>query len=472
MKKTSTDLQKRKTYIIMYKLYEGEKFMESKKKIKLSDHFTYQRLLRFTFPSVVMMVFTSLYGVVDGVFVSNYAGKTPFAAINLVWPVVMILGALGFMFGTGGSALVAKILGEQDKKYANRVFSSIVYTSTLLGVVLSVLGLLFIRPIVAMLGGEGQLALDGVLYGSVLFSAVFTFILQNEFQSFLVVAEKPKLGLWVTVAAGVSNIVLDYLLIGILGWGLLGAALATVFSQVVGFVIPLGYFLFNKQGVLRLGKSGRYPKELLKSCTNGSSEMLANISLSLVNILYNFQFLALAGEDGLSAYGVMMYINFVFVSAFLGYSMGVAPVVSYHFGAKNTEELRNLFQKSLVLLTVCAVAMVALAELLSVPLSKMFVGFDEALYQMTCRGFRIYSVSFLLSGYNIFASAFFTALNNGAVSAMLSFFRSLIFPVICVFVCPLLFELDGLFGAVIATEFLAILLSSLFLWKNRKRYQY
>lgn len=446
--------------------------MESKKKIQLSDHFTYKRLLRFTFPSVVMMVFTSLYGVVDGVFVSNYAGKTAFAAINLVWPVVMILGALGFMFGTGGSALVAKILGEQNKKYANRVFSAIVYTSAFFGILLSIFGVVFIRPIVSMLGGEGQLAADGVLYGSVLFSAVFTFILQNEFQSFLVVAEKPKMGLWVTVAAGVTNIVFDYILIRILGWGLLGAALATAFSQVVGFSIPLGYFLCNKQGVLRLGKPGWYPKELLKSCSNGASEMLSNISLSLVNILYNFQFLAIAGEDGLSAYGVMMYINFVFVSAFLGYSMGVAPVISYHFGAKNQDELHNLFRKSLLVLTVCSVIMFLSAEILSAPLSAMFVGFDAALYQMTCRGFMIYSVSFLLSGFNIFASAFFTALNNGAVSAILSFLRSLVFPVITVWFMPMLFGLDGLFGAVIGTEILALGCTICFLAAYRKRYQY
>ena len=446
--------------------------METKKKIQLSDHFTYKRLLRFTFPSIVMMVFTSLYGVVDGVFVSNYAGKTAFAAINLVWPVVMILGALGFMFGTGGSALVAKILGEQDQKYANRVFSAIVYTSAGLGILLSILGLVFIRPIVAMLGGEGQLAADGVLYGSVLFSAVFTFILQNEFQSFLVVAEKPKMGLFVTVLAGVTNIVFDYILIGLLDWGLLGAALATAFSQVVGFLIPLGYFLFNKKGVLRLGKPGWYPKELLKSCANGSSEMLSNISLSLVNILYNFQFLAIAGEDGLSAYGVMMYINFVFVSAFLGYSMGVAPVISYHFGAKNTGELRNLFQKSLLVLAVCSVAMFLSAELLSAPLSAMFVGFDEELYQMTCRGFMIYSVSFLLSGFNIFASAFFTALNNGFVSAILSFLRSLVFPIVTVWILPIMLGLDGLFGAVIGTEILALAATGSFFMAYRERYQY
>lgn len=441
-------------------------------KIQLSDHFTYQRLLRFTFPSIIMMIFTSLYGVVDGIFVSNYAGKTAFAAINLIWPVVMILGALGFMFGTGGSALVAKILGEQDKKHANRVFSAIVYTSALLGILLAVLGLLFIRPIVSLLGATGQLATDTVLYGSVLFFAVVTFILQNEFQSFLVVAEKPKMGLWVTVAAGFTNIVLDFFLIGVLGWGLMGAALATAFSQVVGCVIPLCYFLWNKKGILRLGKPGWYPKELLKSCINGSSEMLSNISLSLVNILYNMQFYKIAGENGLSAYGVMMYINFVFVSAFLGYSMGVAPVISYHYGAKNTPELKNLLRKSMVLLSVCSFAMFISAEVLSVPFSAMFVGFDEVLYRMTCRGFMIYSISFLLSGFNIFASAFFTALNNGMISAILSFFRTLVFPVIAVWICPLFFGLDGLWGAVIGAETLAIFMSISFLLKNRKQYQY
>ena len=446
--------------------------MEFHKRIQLSDHFTYPRLFRFTLPSVVMMIFTSLYGVVDGIFVSNYAGKTAFAAINLIWPVVMILGSLGFMFGTGGSALVAKILGEQNQAYANRVFSAIVYTSALLGAVLSILGMIFLRPIVSVLGGTGQLAEDAVLYGGVLFLAVVTFILQNEFQSLLVVAEKPKMGLWVTVAAGFTNIILDYILIGVLGWGLLGAALATAFSQVVGCLIPLCYFIGNRKGVLRLGSFGWYPKELLKSCFNGSSEMLSNISLSLINILYNFQFLVLAGEDGLSAYGVMMYVNFVFVSAYLGYSMGVAPVISYHYGAKNTRELKSLFRKSMVVMFVCSVAMFLSAELLSVPLSAMFVGFDEQLFQMTCHGFMIYSVSFLLSGYNIFASAFFTALNNGAASAVLSFFHSLVFPVICVWFLPLIFGLDGLWGAVIGAEFLAILLSIAFFMKNKKRYQY
>lgn len=440
--------------------------------IQLSDHFTYPKLFRFAMPSVIMMVFTSLYGVVDGIFVSNYAGKTPFAAINLIWPVVMILGGIGFMFGTGGSALVAKILGEQNQKYANRVFSAIVYASAVLGILLSVLGLMFLRPIVGLLGGEGQLAEDCVLYGAVLFSAVVTFILQNEFQTLLVVAEKPKMGLYVTVAAGFTNIILDYLLIGVLGWGLFGAAMATALSQLVGCVIPLFYFFFNKKGVLRLGKPGWYPKELWKACSNGASEMLSNISMSLVNVLYNFQFLSLAGENGLSAYGVMMYVNFVFVSAFLGYSMGVAPIISYHFGAKNHSELHNLFQKSMVILIASSLGMFLCAEFLSKPFSAVFVGYDQALFEMTHRGFIIYSVSYLFVGINIFSSAFFTALNNGLVSAVLSFCRTFLFQVASVLVLPFFFQLDGIWSSVVVAELLALIVSLGCFFGFRKRYQY
>lgn len=442
------------------------------KKIQLSDHFTYSRLLRFIVPSVVMMVFTSIYGVVDGIFVSNLVGKTAFAAVNLIWPVVMILGTLGFMFGAGGSALVAKIMGEGDRRYANRIFSMLVYASTAIGVALSVLGVIFIDVIVAWLGAEGQLFEDCVLYGTILFPATAFFILQNEFQNFLVVAEKPKLGLVASIWAGVANIVLDWLFIGVFRWGIGGAALATGLSQVVGAIIPLWYFLFHKKSVLRLGKTRMYGKAFVKACTNGSSEMLTNISLSLVNILYNFQMMRFAGEDGVSAYGVMMYVNFLFISVFLGYSMGVSPLISYHFGAKNQPELKNLFRKSMVILSFCSVAMFLGSEVLSRPLSRIYVGYDEALYQLTCRGFLIYAVSFLFTGMNIFASAFFTALNNGFVSAMLSFFRTLLFQSVCVMVLPIFWELDGVWSAIVVAEFLALCVSVGCFFCFRKRYGY
>lgn len=441
-------------------------------KIQLSDHFNYRRLLRFTLPSVIMMIFTSLYGVVDGIFVSNLVGKTSFAAVNLIWPVFMLLGTFGFMFGAGGSALVAKIMGEGDRPYANRIFSMLVYAAAGLGILLSVLGIVFLRPIVAWLGAEGQLAEECVLYGKILLPSTVFFLLQNEFQNFLVAAEKPKLGLWTTVWAGVTNIVLDALFIWGFRWGIAGAALATSLSQVVGGLIPLGYFLFQKKSVLRLGKTRFYPKAFLKACTNGASEMLTNISMSVVNILYNLQLMRFAGEDGVSAYGVMLYVNFIFISLYLGYSMGVAPVISFHFGAKNKPELQNLFKKSIVILAICSLSMFVLAELLAKPLSYVFVGYDEGLLQLTRRGFLIYSVSFLFSGTNIFSSAFFTALNNGAVSAMLSFFRTLLFQTATILVLPIFFELDGVWGAVIVAEVLAFGFSVGCFRGFKKRYGY
>lgn len=441
-------------------------------KIQLSDHFTYRRLIRFVLPSVVMMVFTSLYGVVDGIFVSNLVGKTAFAAVNLIWPVVMILGTLGFMFGAGGSALVAKILGEGEARYANRIFSMLVYSSAVIGILLSIGGVVLIRPIVACLGAEGQLAEDCILYGTILFPATAFFILQNEFQNFLVVAEKPKLGLWASVWAGIVNLVLDWLFIAVFDWGIAGAALATGLSQVAGALIPLGYFLFGRKSVLRLGKTAFYGKAFWKACANGSSEMLTNISLSIVNILYNFQMMRFAGEDGVSAYGVMMYVNFMFISLFLGYSMGVAPIISYHYGAKNRTELHNLFRKSITILAFCSVAMFVGSELLSAPLSRIYVGYDEQLYQLTCRGFLIYAFSFLLTGYNIFASAFFTALNNGFISAMLSFFRTLVFQAVCVLVLPVFFALDGVWSAIVVAELLALGFSFGCFFAYQKRYGY
>ena len=442
------------------------------RKIQLSDHFTYSRLLRFVMPSVVMMLFTSVYGVVDGIFVSNLIGKTAFAAVNLIWPVVMMLGTLGFMFGAGGSALVAKILGEGDRRYANRIFSMLVYSSWAIGVVLSAFGVFGIDSIVKWLGAEGQLRENCIVYGRILFPATAFFILQNEFQNFLVVAEQPKLGLYASIWAGVTNIVFDWLFIGVFHWGIGGAALATGLSQVVGAVIPLWFFLFHKKSVLRLGKTRLYVKAFVKACTNGSSEMLTNISLSLVNILYNFQMMRFAGENGVSAYGVMMYVNFLFISLFLGYSIGVSPIISYHFGARNGEELQNLFRKSMVILAFCSVAMFAGSELLSRPLARIYVGYDEGLYHLTCRGFLIYAVSFLFTGINIFSSAFFTALNNGFVSAMLSFFRTLLFQAVCVMVLPIFWELDGVWSAIVVAEFLAFGLSIGCFLGYRNRYGY
>lgn len=441
-------------------------------KIRLSDHFTYPKLLRFVLPSVIMMIFTSIYGVVDGLFVSNFVGKTPFAAINLIFPLLMILGALGFMIGTGGSAIVGKTLGEQSPGQANRYFSLLVYSAAAGGLLLAVLGLFILRPVSRLLGAQGEILDDCVLYGSVNLLALPFFILQNVFQSFFVTAEKPKLGLAVTVAAGCTNMVLDALFVAVLPWGLAGAAAATAMSQVVGGTIPIIYFSCKNGSLLRLGATRFYGRILLRTCANGSSELMGSIASSVVTILYNFQLMRLAGEDGVASFGVICYISFVFAAVFIGYSIGSAPLVSYHFGAQNTGELQNLLKKSLALMGLIGVLMTVSCFLLSPAISGIFVGYDAGLYRMTVHGMRIYSLAFLLAGFNIWGSGFFTALNNGAVSAAISFLRTLVFETSSVLILPYLLQMDGIWAAAVAAELAAMTITAIFLAVKRKQYHY
>ena len=441
-------------------------------RIQLSDHFTAAKLLRFVLPSIAMMIFTSIYGVVDGLFVSNFVGKTPFAALNLIMPFLMGLGALGFMIGTGGSALIARTLGEGDRERANRYFSMLIAVTVISGLALTALGLVFLRPIAAAMGATDALMEDCVLYGRILLTFQTAFMLQNVFQSFFALAEKPKMGLWMTVAAGMTNIVLDALFVAVFRWGLAGAAAATVLSQVVGGVVPLFYFARPNSSLLRLVKPRFDGRALGKVCLNGSSELLTNLSASLVSVLYNFQLMKLAGEDGVAAYGVLMYVNFIFLAIFFGYAIGGAPLISYHYGAGNRPELQNLFRKSLLLTAGCGLALTLLAEALSGPLSRVFVGYDAALYEMTRHGFRLYALSFLAAGLNVFGSAFFTALNDGPVSAVISFLRTLVFQVAVVLVLPVLFGIDGIWLAVPVAELLALAVTTGFLVGKRKKYHY
>lgn len=440
--------------------------------IQLSDHFNLSRLLRFTLPSIIMLVFTSIYGVVDGFFVSNYVGKTSFAAVNFIMPFLMILGCVGFMFGTGGGALIAKTMGEGQKEKANQLFSMLVLVSVLCGVGLAVLGLSFLRPIASALGAQGQMLEDSVAYGRIILITIPAFILQYEFQCLFATAQKPKLGLYVTVAAGLTNVVLDAVFVAVFSWGVEGAAAATALSQGVGGILPLLYFGRANSSLLKLTKPKFDGKALLKTCTNGSSELMSNISASIVSMLYNMQLLTYAGEDGVAAYGVLMYVNLVFQAVFLGYSVGTAPVISYHDGAKNHAELKGLFRKSLVILAVCAVAMFASALLLAQPLSVLFVGYDPELLAITLRAFSIYSFSFLFSGFAVFGSSFFTALNDGLVSAFISFLRILVFQVILVLIFPLIWQLDGIWLSIVAAEMLAVLVTAGFMIQKRKKYHY
>ncbi len=440
--------------------------------IKLSEHFTFVKLLRFTAPSILMMIFTSLYSIVDGFFVANYAGATPFAAVNIVFPFLMILAAVGFMFSTGGSALIAKTLGEQNPFMANQIFSMLVYASVIFGVVVSLVALVVIKPVLVAFGVEGELLEQSLVYGYILLPFVPLFMLQFMFQSFLITAERPKLGMIITVSAGLTNMLLDYLLVAVWGQGLAGAAWATVFSQVVGGIIPLVYFLLPNKTPLRLVKTKFYFGALVKSCTNGISEFLGQISVSVVNILYNYQLLKIAGENGVVAFGVISYVNFVFLSVFIGFSIGSNPIVSYHYGADDRAELKNLFKNNIMFIGLAAILLTGLAEIFAGDLAAIFVGYDESLLKITTYGFRIYAISFLLAGFNIYASAFFTALNNGLVSAVISVFRTLICECCSVMILPIFFALNGIWSSIIVAEAAALMVSLALLLKFRRRYGY
>lgn len=442
--------------------------------IKLSDHFTYGRLLRFTFPSIAMMIFTSIYGVVDGFFVSNFAGKTPFAAVNLIMPLLMIVATVGFLFGTGGTAIVSNVLGQGDRERANRYFSLFTYLSLGLGIFFSLLGFVLIRPISRMLGAQGALLENCVVYGRIILLATPFYILQLLFQSFFVTAEKPKLGLAVTVCSGVTNMVLDAVLVTLLPQPhkLAGAAIATSISQAVGSIVPLVYFFRENTSLLRLGPTRYDGGAVAQATINGSSEFMSNISMSLVGTLFNLQLIHYAGENGVAAYGVMMYVSMIFSGAFIGYSIGTAPVIGFHYGAQNHAELKSLLRKSLVLLSILGICMTAAAELMAQPLAQFFVGYDPALMQLTVSGFRIFALCFLFMGFAVFASGFFTALSDGLTSALISFLRTLVFEVAAVLILPKLLGINGIWFSIVAADMLSVVLSFCFLAIKRKKYHY
>ena len=440
--------------------------------IKLSDHFTYGKLLRFTFPSIIMMIVISVYGVVDGLFVSNFVGKTPFAAVNLIMPFLMIPSAVGFMIGGGGSALISCTLGEKKPEKANRIFSLLVYFSIIFGTAIAIVFQIILRPVAVAMGASGQLLEDCITYGRIIIIGIPFNILQMEFQTFFVTAEKPRLGLWATVGSGVTNVVLDYLLVAVIPFGLVGAAAATTMSQVVGGVVPLVYFFRKNTSLLRLGKTGFDGQALFKTCTNGSSELLSNVSMSLVNMLYNVQLLSFAGENGVAAYGTIMYVNLLFLSAFIGHIIGTGPVVGFHYGAQNHKELKSLLRKSLVIIGAFSTAMVIAGIGLSRPLSQLFVGYDRELYNLTVRGFLIFSVSFLFVGYAMFFSSFFTALNNGLTSAIISFLRTLVFQIAAVLLLPLIWGIDGIWWSISVAEAAAVIVGLIFLFALQKKYKY
>ena len=442
-------------------------------KIQISDTFTYKKLIKFTVPSILMMIITSVYVVVDGLFVSNYVGKEAFSSLNLIMPFIMVFGAFGFMLGTGGCALMAKYIGEGENKRANEVFSLIIYVLLIGAVVCTIFGIVFLEPISILLGATPELLEDCIIYGAILLLALPFFMLQTSFQIFVVVADRPNMGMALSVFSGVTNIVLDYLFIVVFEWGIAGAAWATASSQIVGAIIPLIYFASKKnKSNLKIVKFRWHFKDLLKSCTNGSSEMMTNVSLSLVNMLYNIQLMHFIGSNGVSAYGIIMYISFIFNGVFIGYTIGACPLISYNYGAKNHIELKSLFKKSLILITTVATVLTLIGVIFSREFAWIFVGYDKSLLDLSTKALSLYSISYLFSAINIFASALYTALNNGKISALLSFLRTLVFQAIMIMGLPYIFDIDGIWLAVVFAELMCLVLTIYFFKKANKRYNY
>ncbi len=441
-------------------------------KIELSEHFTYEKLIKFTIPTIIMMIFTSIYGAVDGIFVSNVVGSDSFAAVNLIMPALMIFGTIGFMIGTGGSALVSKTIGEGDIKKANRYFSMLIYLLIIVGLILSIIAVVTVKPMSKLLGAEGKILEECITYGTVLIMFLIPFVLQNCFQSFLIVAEKPTFGLVISIITGISNMILDWVFMYVLKQGIFGAALATGISQTIGGIVPLIYFIRPNKSKLRLVKTKIEWKAILQACVNGSSEMLTNLSLSLVNMLYNMQLMKYIGADGVVAYGIIMYVGFIFAGTYLGYSIGTAPIIGFHYGAGNTDELKSLLKKSIKLIGITSLIMTIIAEITSKILASIFVSYDIELLNMTANAIRIFSISYLISGFNIFSSSFFTALNNGIVSAAISFLRTLLFQIAMIFILPAIWGVNGIWLAVVFAEILALIVSIIFLYINREKYQY
>lgn len=440
--------------------------------VQLSDHFTYKKLARFTMPSIIMMIFTSIYGVVDGLFVSNIVGENALSAINIVWPLIVVIGAFGFMLGTGGSAEVAKTLGQGKKNQANRYFSMIIIAVASIAIILSAACILFIRPLSYLSGASDILIDDCVVYGTIILIGTPAYMLQTTFQTFFITAQKQKTGLLITVLSGVTNIILDFVFMYILKMGIAGAAIATVIGYIVGGIIPFVYFLLPNKSLLRIVKTKPYFKVLLHSAANGSSEMLSNISMSIVTFLYNIQMMRLMGESGVAAITVILYVHFICISSLLGFSVGVAPVIGFHYGAGNKDELKNLFKKCMKVVLGLSLFMTVFSELFALPLTAMFLSDNNELMNMTVYGFRLYATSFIFCGINIFASAFFTSLCNGLISAIISFLRSLVLQAAMIIILPMIFGINGIWLSLTAAEFITLFFSMFFLISQRKKYGY
>lgn len=439
----------------------------------LGGHYGARRLFISSLPLIGMMVLISIYSIVDGLFVSNLVGTTAFAALNLIWPAIGLVGALGLMVGTGGAALVSKTLGEGDEPRANRYFSMFVEFILLLSVVLAVPLLVWMEPLAVAIGAEGEMVRQCAIYGRICAAGMPAFMMQMGIQPFFMVAGRPRMGTWISLVSGLLNIGLDALFIIVCGWGLAGAAAGSMLACCFGGFYPLWYFSsrFNRSS-LAFKATGFEFGPLAKACSNGLSEFVGNISFNIVSMCYNWQLMRFYGENGVAAYSVILYLGFIFVAVYSGYNMTVTPLVGFNFGAGNKRELRSLLRHSLTLMLVLGVLLAGTAELLAGPAARLFVGYDSELTALTVHATRLYAPSFLITGLTLFVSAWFTGLNNGPVSALASFSRTFVFELSCVFLLPVLLGVNGIWLSAPAAEILSLFLGAALLLRFRSRYGY
>ena len=440
------------------------------KEIKLSDHFSCAKLLLFAIPTIGMIMISITYDVVDGYFVSNYIGKTAFSAVNIIYPFQLLLSMVGYMFGSGGSALIAAELGDGNQQNARLYFTAIIKAAAAIGVVLAVAGVLLLRPVAVMIGATPEILEYGLPYGRTLFLFLPIMILGYTFQSILITAEKPKLGLYISLGNLFSNALLDWLFVAVFKWGMVGAAVATGIGACLNGLVPLIYFARPNSSPLHFCKGRVQVKPLLKACGNGSSEMVNDMSTSLIFVLYNYQLLRMLGEDGVAAYGVTVFVEGIFAAVFYGLAMQATSIVGYHFGAKNYPELKSLLKNGIILNFISGILMFVLAQVSAPLISRIYVGYDETVYRLSVHAMRMYAFAFLLQGFNEYASAYFTGLNNGLVSGILAFTRTFLIQTVMILVLPLLLGTDGLWLAQAATEVFAAVIAIVFFITRKHEY--
>ncbi len=438
----------------------------------ISQKFTLTSLLKFALPTTIMMVVLSIYTLVDGVFVSNFVGELAFSAINIIFPFISLIFALGIMAATGGNALVANNLGQGDDEKARENFTLIVIFATGLGLLLMMVGIVFNKEIARLLGATPLIEEYARDYLSTLAPFIPLAIWMGFSQILFVTIGKPTLGLIATLVGGITNIIFDYLFIVVMNMGIKGAALGTGLGYSLPGLFFIYYFLFHRKNSLYFVKPRWRARVLLKTFTNGSSEFVANLATSITTFMFNLIILDLAGEQGVAAIGIILYAQFLLMSAFLGYAQGVAPIFSYAYGARDHLQLKKVFSISIRVIILFSLAIASFSYFASSSIVGIFVERQSQVFSLAKNGFSVFSLSFLFMGVNIFSSSLFTAFSNGKISASISFLRTLVFILGYLLFLPRFLGLPGVWLAIPLAEFTTMFFSISYLTIQRKKYHY